>query len=122
MKFTEYISTHQVFTTADLLAASDSAAAAEQQLGAAVQSGSVERVRRGLLVSNRGRFEGAAVDPYAVVSAADLDAVLCYHSALEAHGVAHNVSFECRFLSDFGQLSARVRGASWAFRRQAAGA
>lgn len=110
MKFTEYISTHQVFTTASLLAAMDSAAAAEQQLGTAVRSGSVERVRRGLLVSNHGRFEGASVDPYAVVSAADPDAALCYHSALEAYGVAHNVGFECRFLSDKVRTRFEFRG------------
>lgn len=110
MKFTEYISTYQVFTTAELLAATDSAGAAEQQLGAAIRSGSVERARRGLLVSNHGRFEGAAVDPYAVVSAADPGAVLCFHSALEAHGVAHNVGFECRFLSDAVRAPFEFRG------------
>ena len=110
MKFTEYISTHHVFTTADLLAASDSAASAEQQLGAAVRSGSVERARRGLLVSNHGRFEGAMVDPYTVVSAGDPNAILRFHSALEAHGVTHNVGFECRFLSDSIRTSFEFRG------------
>ena len=110
MKFTEYISTHQVFTTADLLAAADSASAAEQQLGSAVRSGSVERVRRGLLVSNHGRYEEAPVDPYQLVSTADPRVVLCYHSALEAHGVAHNVGFECRFLSDVIHTPFAFRG------------
>lgn len=97
MKFTEYIGSHHAFTTEALLAAADSRGAAKQQLKEAVASGSVERVRRGLYVSNGGRFEGAGVDPYEVVAALDPDAVLSYHSALEAHGVAHNVGFECRF-------------------------
>ena len=87
MKFTEYIGSHHVFATEALLAAADSRGAAKQQLKEAVASGSVERVRRGLYVSNGGRFEGAGVDPYEVVAALDPDAVLSYHSALEAHGI-----------------------------------
>ena len=100
MKFSEYIRSHHVFTVEDLLAASDSPAAAKQQLKEAAASGSVERVRRGLYASNSGRFEGAGVDPYEVVAALDAGAILSYHSALEAHGVAHNVGFECRFRTD----------------------
>ena len=110
MKFTEYISKNQVFTTGALMAAMDSPVAAEQQLREAVRRGSVERVRRGLLVSNHGRFEGAGVDPYDVVAAADRGAVLSYHSALEAHGVAHNVGFECQFRSDAVRKPFEFRG------------
>ena len=110
MKFTEYISKHQAFTTGALMAAMDSPVAAEQQLREAVRRGSVERVRRGLLVSNHGRFEGAGVDPYDVAAAADPGAVLSYHSALEAHGVAHNVGFECQFRSDTVRKSFKFRG------------
>ena len=129
MKFSEYIHSHHVFTVEGLLAASDSRAAARQQLKKAVASGAVERVRRGLYASNSGRYEGAGVDPYEVVAALDAGAVLSYHSALEAHGVAHNVGFECRFRTDAarspftfhgvryvphpaeaGTLSQRVRG------------
>lgn len=97
MKFTEYIGSHHAFTTEALLAAADSRGAAKQQLKEAVATGSVERVRRGLYVSRTGRFEGTGVDPYEVVAALDPNAVLSYHSALEAHGVAHNIGFECRF-------------------------
>lgn len=97
MKFTEYIARRRAFTTEALLAAADSRDAARQQLKEAVVGGSVERVRRGLYVSNAGRFEGAGVDPHEVVAALDPDAILSYHSALEAHGVAHNVGFERRF-------------------------
>lgn len=110
MKFTEYIRTHHVFTVEDLLAAADSRAAARQQLKDAVASGSVERVRRGLYASNSGRFEGAAVDPYEVVAALDAGAVLSYHSALEAHGVAHNLGFECRFRTAAARSPFSFRG------------
>ena len=97
MKFTRYIATHHVFTTEGLLAESDSENSARKQLKLALGSGKVERVRRGLYASHAGRFEGVGVDPYEVVTALDPGAVLSYHTALEALGVAHNVAFECRF-------------------------
>lgn len=100
MKFSEYISTHHVFLTGNLLKNADSEMAAKQQLKLALASNTVERVRRGLYASNAGRFEGTGIDPYEVVIALDMDAVLSYHSALEAHGVAHNVGFECHFRTD----------------------
>ena len=109
MKFTEYIHSHHVFAVEGLLAASDSPAAARQQLKDAVCSGAVERVRRGLYASNSGRYEGTGVDPYEVVAALDAETVLSYHSALEAHGVAHNVGFECRFRT--GRRARRSRSA-----------
>lgn len=97
MKFNEYIGTHRVFGTEALLEEADSRAAAKQQLKEASAKGTVTRVRRGLYVSNAPRFANSGVDPYEVVSALDPNAVLSYHSALEAHGIAHNVGFECRF-------------------------
>ena len=100
MKFTRYIATHHVFTTEGLLAESDSEDSARKQLKLALASGKVERVRRGLYASHAGRFEGVGVDPYEVVTALDPGAVLSYHTALEALGVAHNVVFECRFRTD----------------------
>ncbi len=110
MKFTEYIVSHHVFTTEALLAAADSRGAAKQQLKEAVAVGSVERIRRGLYTSNAGRFKGAGVDSYEVVAALDPDAVLSYHSALEAHGVAHNVGFECRFRTAAARSPFSFRG------------
>lgn len=100
MKFNEYITTNHVFTTDDLISKADSEGSAKMQLRRALESGAVERVRRGLYVSHAGRFEGSQLDPYEVVIAADKGAVLSYHSALEALGVAHNVGFECRFRTD----------------------
>lgn len=110
MKFSEYISRHHVFTTEALLEEADSRAAARQQLKEAAAKGTVSRVRRGLYISNAPRFAGSGVDPYEVVSALDPDAVLSYHSALEAHGVAHNVGFECRFRTGAARAPFTFRG------------
>ena len=113
MKFSEYISQHQVFTTAGLLRECDSAKSAEEQLRLAVKSGSVERVRRGLLVSNYRRFEDVSVDPFAIVTTADGDAVVSFHSACEAHGVAHNMGFICQFRSDSVRKAFTFRGVEY---------
>lgn len=110
MKFTEYISTHPAFTVDTLLANADSRTAARQQLKEAVATGSVERVRRGLYVSNTGRFTGVGIDPYVVAETLDPQAIISYHSALEAHGVAHNTGFECRFRTDAARAPFSFRG------------
>lgn len=110
MKFTKYISTHPAFAVDTLLANADSRNAARQQLKGAVATGSVERVRRGLYVSNTGRFADAGVDPYVVAATLDPQATISYHSALEAHGVAHNTGFECRFRTDAARTPFSFRG------------
>ena len=98
MKFKDYIASHQAFTTEDIYAIT-SREAAHTQLQRAVKSGEVERVRRGIYVSKTGRFTGEAPDPFLVARTVDPEAVISYHSALVAHGVAHNVGFECSFRS-----------------------
>lgn len=113
MKFTDYINSHHVFTTFSLSEAMDSPASAEEQLRLAVRSGAVERARRGLLVSNHGRFEDVSVEQTEVVTALDAGAVISYHSALEAHGVAHNVGFVCRFRSDIVHSEFDFRGIAY---------
>ena len=110
MKFTRYISTHHAFSTSDLMSAMDAPDSVEDQLRRAVRAGSVERARRGLLVSNFGRYEDEPIDPASVVLAADPMAVLSYHSALEYYGVAHNVGFVCHFRSDAMKSSFSFRG------------
>ena len=98
MKFKEYIETHQVFTVDDLCPVA-SKASAKTLLRRALDAGEVERARRGLYVSKTGKFTGESPDPFRVLAAVDPEAVVSYHSALAAHGVAHNVSFECTFRS-----------------------
>ena len=98
MNFKEYIETHQVFTVDDLCPVA-SKASAKTLLRRALDAGEVERARRGLYVSKTGKFSGESPDPFRVLAAVDPEAVVSYHSALAAHGVAHNVSFECTFRS-----------------------
>lgn len=110
MKFTEYISTHHAFSTEELMSSCDSPASARQQLWAAAKTGKVEKVRRGVYVSFTGRFSGSIPDPFEVAHACDRDATLCYHSALTALGVAHNVSYQCDFTSDTVRSPFEYRG------------
>ena len=98
MKFKEYIELHQVFTADDLRTVA-TWGTARTQLQRALKVGEVERVRRGIYVSKTGKFTGEAPDPFLVARTADPKAVISYHSALVAHGVAHNVGFECAFRS-----------------------
>ncbi len=99
MKFKEYIAKNQVFTTADLQENLDSPGSISKSVTRAVKSGQIEMVRRGLYVSKTGRFTDERCDARIIVRAADPDAFLVYHSALELHGVAHNVSFDVAFRS-----------------------
>ena len=98
MKFREYIETHQVFTSDDVYEIA-SRATARTLLHRALAKGDIERVRRGVYASRTGKFRGESPDPFLVASTVDPRAVISYHSALAAHGVAHNVSFECGFRS-----------------------
>lgn len=98
MKFKEYIASHQAFTTGDLYAIA-ARETARTLLRRALRSGEVERVRRGAYVSKTGKFLGEAPDPFLVAKTVDPEAIVSYHSALVAHGVAHNVGFECSFRS-----------------------
>jgi predicted transcriptional regulator of viral defense system len=100
MKFRDYIERTHVFTNQQLVESCTlSAASVKTVLKRAVEAGSVERVRRGLYVSRAGGFAVSDVDPFELVSALDAEAVLSFHSALEAHGIAHNVSSTCQFRS-----------------------
>lgn len=97
MKFTEYISTHHVFKTSELLAACDSRSSAEEQLRIATKTGKVARIRRGLYASMAGRYEGTSPDSLEIIIGADPNASVCYHTALDVLGVAHNVSSQREF-------------------------
>ena len=100
MKFRDYIEQTHVFTNQQLVeSCALSAASVKTVLKRAVEAGGIERVRRGLYVSRTGRFATGNVDPFELVFALDADAVLSFHSALEAHGVAHNVVSTCQFRS-----------------------
>ena len=100
MKFKEYIDRNHVFTVPQLAESCgifDSSV--KTTLRRAVAAGQIERARRGVYVSKSGRFAAAEVDPFELVSSIDPKAVISFHSALEAHGVAHNVGSVCQFRS-----------------------
>ena len=100
MKFKEYIDRTHVFTVSQLAAScglSDSSV--KTTLRRAVAAGQIERARRGAYVSKSGRFAATEVDSFELVSSIDPKAVISFHSALEAHGVAHNVGSVCQFRS-----------------------
>jgi predicted transcriptional regulator of viral defense system len=100
MKFKDYISSVQVFTVDDLRSNLDSEGSLKTSLARASRSGEIERVRKGLYVSKTGKFVDENADSRLIASTLDSDAVFVYHSALDLHGVAHNVSFHVSFRSE----------------------
>ena len=100
MKFKEYIDRTHVFTVSQLAESCGmSDASVKTTLRRAVAAGHVERARRGVYVSKSGRFAAAEVDSFELVSSIDPKAIISFHSALEVHGVAHNVGSVCQFRS-----------------------
>lgn len=100
MKFKEYIDRTHVFTTSQLIESCEmSESSMKTTLRRAIAAGQIERVRRGVYVSKSGRFTAVEVDSFELVSAIDAQAVVSFHSALEIHGVAHNVGSTCQFRS-----------------------
>ena len=92
MRFSEYIATTQVFTTASLLEAVGNQPSTLVSLSRASKDKKVFKVRKGLYVSNSDRFTGLAADPYLIAQTFRPNATFVYHSALALHGVAHSLS------------------------------
>ncbi len=87
-----------VLTQADLRASlasahSRNARTRETLLAYHVRKGHLDRVRRGLYLSVPAGAspETCPVDPYLLAAKMTDDAVLAYHTALEAHGKAHSI-------------------------------
>ncbi len=110
MSAKDYILTHPVFSTADIQRLSPSKETAETLLRRAVASGKIERIRRGLYASQAGVFKGSTPDPYDIIIAADPESIVSYRSALSAHGVAHNVSFDFTFRSNIIKSGFEYKG------------
>ena len=105
MNFAHFINENQAFTTQQMLSALRDAPSARVALSRAVKSGRVQKVRKGLYVSQSGRFIGVKAGPHHVVSTLCPDAVFVYHSALELHGLAHSAWRRVQFESSKGQAS-----------------
>ena len=99
MRFSEYIATTQVFTTASLLEAVGSQQSTLVSLSRAARDGKVLKVRKGLYVSNTGQFVSLVADPYLIAQTFRPDATFVYHSALALHGVAHSLSNRVQFMA-----------------------
>jgi predicted transcriptional regulator of viral defense system len=97
LAFKDYINSHQVFNTEDLRQELGFSSTVKNLLSRAIANGKVERVRRGLLVSKTGRFEGAVPDPFEIANSAVDDALFCLLSALQLHSGTHNVVFATQF-------------------------
>jgi predicted transcriptional regulator of viral defense system len=98
MAISKYLDTHQVFTAAGFAEAFPGSVTDVNLLARASRSGAVDRVRRGLYVSKTGQFSRTDADPFDVAAAAE-DAVFCFLSALQLHGVLHNVVNVTQFYS-----------------------
>lgn len=88
----DFLERHAVFTTAEFRAALPAATPSSTVLNRLWQAhgrGYVERIRHGVYASRVGAFVTAIPDPLLVASRLARDYVIAYHTALEAHGVAH---------------------------------
>jgi len=102
-----------VFTTAEFRASLPPRVSASTVLNRLLQAhrrGYVDRVHRGLYVSRVGVFADTIPDPLLVASKLAPDSVIAYHSALEAHGVAHAPFRRVTFLSARLPVKVQYRG------------
>ncbi|MDR1513328.1 MAG: hypothetical protein LBS56_07605 [Propionibacteriaceae bacterium] len=97
MAIQEYLSANQVFSADDFRHAFPGSRTDVNLLSRAVAAGRVGRPKRGLYVSKVGPFSRSQADPFDVASKAAADAVFCLLSALQLHGVLHNVTFRTQF-------------------------
>jgi len=98
MKLGPFFHTHPVFSVEDFggFLSSDGShnvRTQESLLAYHVKAGNIVRVRRGLYVSvpPGASPENFSVDPFLLAARISKDAVLAYHTALEAHGKAYSV-------------------------------
>jgi len=113
-----FLESHGVFTRDEFMARVDPTVSERTRynnLRNATKRGQAQRIARGLYVSNIGVFRDAVPAPLLVAAKAAPDAVLAYHSALEAHGVAHTPARTVTFLSSRQVTPFTARG--YRFRR-----
>jgi predicted transcriptional regulator of viral defense system len=99
MAVSQFLNTHQFFDINLFDAQTGGGAANRNLLSRAVNSGKADRITRGIYASQSGRFQGSAPNPLDVALQAAPDAVFCYLTALELHGLAHNTSWQTQFYS-----------------------
>jgi predicted transcriptional regulator of viral defense system len=100
---TRYLEQHAVFSLDEFLSDVDSTVSESTRytnLRNAVDRGQARRLTRGLYASNMGPYRDRTPRASLVAAKSAPDAVLAYHTALEAHGVAHSVSHRVLFVSE----------------------
>lgn len=88
---TEFVKTHVAFTSAELFERCGHSQNTQNLLHNAVLSGKVRKVKRGLYVSNAGRFEGATPPVQLIAAKSTPDAVLCHSSAFSLFLGNHDI-------------------------------
>lgn len=97
-----FLEAHAVFTFDEFIAAVDpevSERTRETNLRNAILRRQAYRITRALYTSNVGAYRDVPPSPLLVASKAAPGAVLAFHSALDAHGVAHSPARVATFLS-----------------------
>ena len=93
----DFLNTHHVFNRSEFNAAFAGSITDKNLLTRAIASGKIEKVRRGLYVSRADRFKDIKPSSYDIATKVTDDAVLCYLSALQLHGVLHNITSRTQF-------------------------
>lgn len=99
-KVSEFIRSHSVFTTRELLEACGDGQSNRNLLHLAKGSGRVRQVRRGLYVSSAGGYAGATPPFQAIAAKATPDATLCHTSAFSLFLGSQDVVTEAPFYTE----------------------
>ncbi|MDR0481711.1 MAG: hypothetical protein LBH13_00900 [Cellulomonadaceae bacterium] len=100
MAISQFLGRTPVFTSNEFEVMFPNSQTDRNLLSRAVASGKVDKVRRGVYVSRTGRFEGSPVDPLQVAAASTDDCTFCLLTALQVHGVLHNLVFRNQFYTE----------------------
>ncbi|MBS3956447.1 MAG: hypothetical protein KGZ40_02815 [Clostridiales bacterium] len=85
-----YLEVHPVFSLDEFRSELGESQTHYNLLMRATRRGLVDRVVRGVYVSRAGQYASVEPDPFVVATKLAPDTTLVYHSALEAHGLAHS--------------------------------
>ena len=99
MTITEFLESSGVFTLDQFRAEFGVDRTSYNLLVRATLRGRVQRVTQGVYVSREGKYRDREPDVFAVAAALSSDAVLAYHSALEAHGLAHSLTTRVQYFT-----------------------
>ena len=108
-----FLESHEVFTLDEFLAGVDPSVGERTRylnLRNAVGRDQATRLTRGLYASNLGAYRDRVPNPLLVASKCAPGALPAYHSALEAHGVAHTPSRTVYFTASRRSAGFEVRG------------